>query len=186
MKRVVFLVLVALLAGLQTGLSSGAIAQSVKPKPLYELQSQFSEADFTWSQAKGSGVIAGQGYLRAEGGFIRYAGGEAVTLVPRTAYTDEIVSTTRQPGFFDQFSNIIKDPNYNQYRRVVTADAEGRFRFEGLPAGEWYVVTRSIWFVRDKQNKTTYRGGLMWGQINIGEGEKRENVKLTSLTELAR
>lgn len=169
------------------GHTPNTLAQD-KPEqlPLYQLTTPFSADAFAWSQKPGTGVIAGQGFLRAQGGIIMAAANEAVTLVPRTAYTDEIVAATRQVGFFDRYHNVEKAPEYNQFRRVQKADPFGYFRFENLPAGEWYIVTRVIWYTRNQLQEIQLNGGLMWGLITIADGEVRDDVKLDSITELAR
>jgi len=168
------------------GFQVDALAQIAIPRPMYELTESFVEDDFVWSLTKGTGVIAGQGFLRAPGGFIKTAEEEEVTLVAKTPYTDEIVAATRQDGFFDKYTNVQKDLNYSLYRRVQTADKEGRFRFENLPAGEWYIVTKVIWYMQDESSNYSYGGGLVWGQITIGEGEVRDNVELNSTVHLAK
>jgi len=181
MKRVLGLLVVVVLVGWH----AQAGAQITISKPNYEPVTEFSNDDFAWSLEKGAGVIAGQGYLKTEGGFIQTAVGEEVALIPKTAYTDEIVNTTRTDGFFEQYTNVNKHIDYNQYRRQQTADEKGRFRFEGLAAGTYYIVTRVIWYTRDQNSKVSLHGGLLWGQIQIGDGEVRENVKLNSITEIA-
>ena len=167
------------------GHQNDAQAQITVPKPYYEPTKPFVEDDFTWSLSKGTGVIAGRGLLRGPGGYMQTAAGEEVALIAKTPYTDEIVAVSRKKGFFDEYTNVDKDPNYNKYRLSQTADAEGRFRFENLPAGQWYIVTRVIWYVRDQNSQVHLQGGLLWGQITIADGEVRDDVKLESLDRLA-
>lgn len=166
----------------------GATAQiSVQPTlPLYEPTAPFVESDFAWALQPGTGVIAGQGVLRAQGGILMLATGETVTLVPKTPFTDDIVAATRTEGFFDRFDNAKKPPAYEKYRRVVIADDQGYFRFENLPAGEWYIVTRVLWLTSDQLGQSILNGGLMWGQITLKDGEVRDDLKLDSTTELIR
>ncbi|MCW8915532.1 MAG: hypothetical protein OQK24_06725 [Magnetovibrio sp.] len=161
-------------------------AQITMPKPLYEPTVGFVENDFRWSMEKGSGVIAGKAQMKAQGGFIQTAEGEEVILVARTPYTDEIVKATRMDGFFDKYDNVRKHPDYNHYRRVQTAVNGGQFRFENLPAGEWYIATRVIWYTRDQYGKVSLHGGLVWGLIDLKDGETRENLVLNSTSEIAR
>ena len=168
------------------GVPVGAVAQIAMPKPLYILSETFVEDDFKWSKRQGTGVIAGLGSLRAQGGFLKSAVGEEVTLVAKTPYTDEIVAATRTEDFFESYLNVQKDPNYNQYRLSQTADKDGRFRFENLPAGEWYIVTRVVWYTRDETSQVHLHGGLLWGQISIVEGEVRDDVQLNSTKSLAK
>lgn len=159
--------------------------QSAPAKPLYKPVTVFSSADSAWALKKGTSSISGQGFLKAQGGFIQTAAGETVTLVPRSPYTDEIVSTTRKEGFFEAYSGVQKDPEYEPFRRVITADKNGAFRFDGLPAGQWYIATRVIWFTRDQLGKVVLNGGLLWGLLTTAEGQALENIKLNSTDELA-
>lgn len=161
-------------------------AQIAMPKPLYILDEQFVEGDFKWSKGKGTGVIAGLGTLRTPGGYIKTAVNEEVTLVAKTPYTDEIVAATRTEGFFETYTNVQKDPAYNQYRYTQTADKDGRFRFENLPAGDWYIVTRVYWITRDETSQAHLHGGLLWGQITLLEGQVREDIHLNSTKYMAK
>ena len=167
------------------GHQTDALAQITMGKPYYEPTEPFVEDDFTWSLSKGTGVIAGRGLLRGPGGYMQTAVGEDVVLIAKTPYTDEIVAVSRKEGFFEEYTNVHKDPNYNKYRLRQTADAEGKFRFENLPAGQWYIVTRVIWYVRDQNSQVHLQGGLLWGQITIADGEVRDDVKLESLDHIA-
>ncbi|MEG3617314.1 hypothetical protein V5T82_02495 [Magnetovibrio sp. PR-2] len=161
-----------------------AQAQIQAPKPLYQLKTEFSEDAFVWSKAKGTGVIAGQASLVAQGGFVQYPGEKPVILIARNAYTDEIVSTSRQPGFFNTYSDVAKHPGYFQFRRVVQPDEKGRFRFENLPAGEWYIASTVIWFTRDQLGQISVHGGNVWGLITLDDGEIRNNLHLNTTTDL--
>lgn len=162
----------------------GAEAQIQVPKPKFKLQNTFSHDDFTWSKAQGTGVIAGQASLVAQGGFIQYPEDKPVVLVPRNAYTDEIVAASRMPGFFDKFSDVEKVPEYFQYRRVQQPDEKGQFRFENLPAGEWYIASTVIWFTRDQYGVVHVNGGNVWGQITLGDGEIRDDLHLNTTSEI--
>ena len=159
---------------------SGAEAQIQAPKPLLQLKTPFSADEFEWSKGQGTGVISGQASLVAQGGFIQYPGDKPVILVPRNAYTDEIVSESRKPDFFNRFSDVQKHPDYFQFRRVQKPDELGRFRFENLPAGEWYIASTIIWFTRDQYGLVTVHGGNVWGLITLKNGEIREDVQLNS------
>lgn len=169
----------------QIGPAKPLSPEKVAEKPLYEPQTKFSSADNAWALKKGTSSISGQGFLKAQGGFIQTAAGETVTLVPKSPYTDEIVSVTRQDGFFEDYSGVQKDPQYEPFRRVIVADKNGAFRFEGLPVGDWYIATRVIWFTRDQLGQVALNGGLLWGVLTTTEGQALENIKLNSTVEMA-
>ncbi|PHS76734.1 MAG: hypothetical protein COB59_10565 [Rhodospirillaceae bacterium] len=167
-------------------LHNPAVAQISMSRPLYEPSTRFVEKDFAWSAQKGTGVIAGRATLRSPGGYIQTADGEEVTLIAKNAYTDEIVLKTREEGFFDEYQNVKKDSKYDKYRITQMADKKGGFRFENLPAGDWYIVTRVIWYTRDQTSQVHLNGGLLWGEISIFKGQVRDDIELDSTIHMAK
>ncbi|PCI40424.1 MAG: hypothetical protein COB46_06875 [Rhodospirillaceae bacterium] len=161
-------------------------AQITMSRPLYEPSTRFVEKDFKWSAKKGTGVISGLATLRSPGGYIQTADGEEVTLIAKNAYTDEIVSKTREDGFFDEYLNVKKNPKYDKYRITQMADKKGGFRFENLPAGKWYIVTRVIWYTRDQTSQMHVNGGLLWGEISLSDGQVRDDIKLNSIIHMTK
>lgn len=116
--------------------------------PVYggAMSRDFNAADFSWSDQRGDAAIAGV-VSYAEGGRAWRCAG-SVGLNPVTPYTrhrfntlygsieraavpaSEVRARTVEPAHSD----------YPQYVRSTTCDADGRFSFQGLPAGEWFVI----------------------------------------------
>ena len=115
--------------------------------PKVDLNSTFDPREVAYIKANGSGQIAGQAFLKTVGGDVKYAAGNAVTLIPAGTYARERMNAiygggrcaARKPDFGRT------DPAYEQYMRRTTADGEGRFSFNGLAAGPYYVVTFVAW-----------------------------------------
>lgn len=66
-------------------------------------------------------------------------------------------------------------PTARQLRRTTVADADGKFSFDGLPAGNYYVRTEITWEVPYHG----IQGGLVGKLVTVAPGE-RTNVILNS------
>lgn len=124
--------------------------------------------------AGGSASIFGQAFLRTVGGDVKVAAGSTVTLDPFTSYSHH---WWHQAGkWWARRSVIPPEAIFSNARKVATADADGRFGFEGLAAGRYYVRTQVTWetgayrFVNDTQ------GGLIWQLVHVEDGQKAEIV----------
>ena len=92
----------------------------------------------------GTGVVVGQAFLKTRGGEVRYGAGNPVFLNPVTSFSTEWY--TRQIVGGERLEET-KDPIAVRNSRQTTADGNGNFRFEGLPAGSYYVVCPIVWEV---------------------------------------
>lgn len=120
----------------------------------------------------GTATLTGQAFLVQRGGGTVRAAGKAVTLDPATSLGTEWWQkmTWRQREF------VPVSINFPKARHTTTADADGRFKFTGLPAGKYYVRTEVVWEV------STIQGGLVGRQVTIPDGQNTEVI----LNELAR
>jgi len=132
---------------LALGLLTVAVAACAPaPAPIGAVQpSAFREQDFAWSTLDGRAAIEGQVNYRQDGQ--TYACVGSVGLTPDTPYTRARFRTLY--GSTDRAAvpaavvraRDIPDPNAN-YRSYVrsTACVDGRFSFNGLPDGGWFVI----------------------------------------------
>jgi hypothetical protein len=104
------------------------------PAPII-LSNRFNPDEVAWSKQRGTAVVRGQDFLRTQGGEVRTCAGLPVTLVPRSAYSQEV--TMRAYPTRTVIAN--PDPAADEFIRRTTCDAQGNFVFRDLPAGEWYV-----------------------------------------------
>lgn len=118
--------------------------------------------------ASGSADITGQAFLRRNDGIVVYGAGSEVRLIPKTAYSDErmqqIYGSGKQSYLGRAFTN--DDPDYYNYVRTVIADGEGRFTFENVANGEYYLVTSVTWMVQYVQ-----QGGLLMERVSVTGGQ---------------
>jgi hypothetical protein len=69
-----------------------------------------------------------------------------------------------------------------KYNRQTIADAEGRFRFERIPPGEYYIVCQITWEVPNPNYRNEFSplfgenllkttGGTACAKVRVGSGE---------------
>lgn len=117
------------------------------------LRAPFDEQAAQKQLTAGVNSIRGSALIRQQGGGVVTCAGNQVVLMPVTArareWATEVFESTsggyRQAGgrgvVFDE-----TDPFWRATREA-TCDAQGNFRFDGLPDGDFYVFTRITWRV---------------------------------------
>ncbi|WP_374275763.1 hypothetical protein [Brevundimonas sp.] len=137
----------ALFAAAGLALAAAACAPT-QTGPMYggAMSRDFNAADFAWSQQAGQSAIAG--VVRYSDGGQAYRCAGSVGLNPVTPYTRHRFNTLY--GSIERAAvpaSVVRartveaaDPDYPPYVRSTACDADGRFAFRGLPAGEWFVI----------------------------------------------
>ncbi|WP_309628318.1 hypothetical protein [Brevundimonas sp.] len=106
----------------------------------------FSAADFGWSVRTGTAGIEGRVAYGRDGQSFACTG--SVALTPDTPYTrarfQTLYGSTDQAAIPEAVvrARTVADPNadYRSYVRSTTCQG-GRFRFDGLPDGGWFLIT---------------------------------------------
>lgn len=94
--------------------------------------------------ATGQAVLTGQAFLRQRNGGIVYGAGSPVTLDPVTTYSTRWwIGCAVQPKCQAGTPADAMD----RARRTTTAGGDGRFRFEGIPPGAYYIRAWVSWEV---------------------------------------
>ncbi len=169
MRVLVFALITAIALG------CGALKGPQQREP-YQRQAVFVEEEYRLYAESGTGSISGQAFFKTAGGDVKYGAGDEIYLNPVTTYSTE------------WFKNHVvaerlispSDPRALQYMRHTTADGEGRFKFEKLPAGGYYLMCRIVWqYAGGYRGSLLSTGGLAYGQTKIGNGEQVTNVIVT-------
>ena len=109
----------------------------------------FPEAEYAALPTSGTGIVTGQAFWKTSGRYVIPAAREEVVLNPVTSYSDQwytvVCAAERQMETYDQ--------RLDKYVMRKTADDQGRFTFENVPPGEYYVNTIVRW-------QTGHRGVL--------------------------
>ncbi len=127
----------------------------------------FLPSEYAGFQLNGSGTISGQAFLRKSGGGVVFGAGKPVVLMPVTDYTTEMV----EMGLRREIP-MDGDPGYYDMLIKVQADGEGRFTFENVPAGDYWIfcwVRWSVYYPNDQ-------GGAVWKKVSVFEGETSQAI----------
>ena len=133
----------------------------------YMITTPFVEAEFAPYALRGEGTISGQVFVVRPNGQVVLADRQEVVLVPWNAYTREM----REAAEAGYQSLANRDEKYDRYRRTATTDADGRFYFTGLPAGDWSLMSSVVWQEGD-QNV----GEFIYENVSIERGELKQVV----------
>lgn len=142
----------------------------------YQRQVLFDEAEYKPYGVAGTGSISGQAFLKTRAGDVKYGAGNEVWLNPVTTYSTEWFENAVVP-----YRSITPpDRRTSDYARRTIADAEGRFKFEKLPPGEYYAVCSIIWqYPGGYQGSLVSTGSMAYAKVRVGDGEQVANVVVT-------
>ena len=148
----------------------------------------------------GTATIRGQAFLKTVDGTVKYAAGCTILLNPVTSYSNQWYNeyhlsiqrrtNAARKDFFAGMAvasqhmdwNLIEwkkisRPDYRleNYVAKAIADGEGRFEFENVPAGEYYVATSITWGVPQVSGYSSYihhTGRMLAKKISIKDGQE--------------
>lgn len=153
MRAVVLLLSISIMAGCQA--------------PLQPRLAIFDPAEYAPYGRPGSGAIEGQAFLTTRGGSVIYGAGRDVHLNPVTTYSTEHYQRAVVNGERIETADV----RAGEYTRTVVADGEGRFRFEGLPAGDYYIFCTILWEYPRGDGYLSTTGGTAHARASVREGE---------------
>jgi len=128
----------------------------------------FNESEFAGYGAPGSGSVSGQLVVNI-GGQSYIGNGSSITLVPVTAYTQEMVDRELGNGAL----LVSADPRLKQYVRKARADSNGNFTFQQVPAGNYFVAGVAGYNDMSNDNNYVYQWGFE--RVTVGKGQ---NVRI--------
>jgi hypothetical protein len=141
--------------------------------PIPRYPATFPVAEYERLAAGGTASIAGQAFLRTRGGEVRRGAGSEVTLDLDTSYSRPWWECRAQLWAFR--NSLPPDPQFLRYRKTTTADADGHFKFSGLPAGRYLLRSAVVWEVPGRFGSST-TGGLVYDAVELAEGEQKEVI----------
>ena len=150
--------------------------------PAAQMTSSFNAGDVAWSRGAGTATVSGRAAVPLGGGAPPTCAGGEAQLLPASAYAAEmirIVLGNDVRGFAPVASaryptDIAAD--FKTTVRRIGCDADGRFRFDAVPAGRWYVFSNVVY--RSAGAEATPQGGSLMQRIDVAEGA-RVDVNLT-------
>jgi hypothetical protein len=124
-----------------------------------KIASTLTEAELAPYRKPGQTTVRGQAFLRQQGGGVVTCAGEAVQLAPLTGTMRESLQVARACKRV-----VVSGPTQIGPRitRTSTCDAQGNFRFDSIPSGEWVLITKVRWLVGGAQ-----QGGELAKEISV-------------------
>lgn len=152
---------VLMAAALAAGVTGCATMQPVQRPP-------FPVAEYESLADEGTGVVTGQVFLRTMVGEVRYGAGSEVFLNPVTSYS----TFWYQQDYMAGGRRLTpSDTRQDAYIIETQADGEGRFRFEHVPPGDYYLVSSVFWQVPVGYASST-QGGYIAERIKVENGKE--------------
>lgn len=118
-----------------------------------QIDTSFEVGEAAFIHQPGEGAIGGRVFVKMWTGEEVPGCGKPVLLIPGTAFSRERVlqlyGRANGPGVRRHDAHAVKletpDPKYWQYMRQADCDGAGRFRFEGVADGEYFVIGSVAW-----------------------------------------
>ena len=144
----------------------GCVAQ-LQPR-----HAQFNQDEYTSYGGFGTGIISGEVFLTTQGSDVKKAAGNKVFLNPVTTYSTEWFKRQIIGG------QHLKepDPRTFPYHHETVADSDGRFAFENLTLGDYYLACAISWEVPDGYGHTSVMGGWAYAKVRLKAGEHKKVV----------
>jgi hypothetical protein len=121
--------------------SGCASTEEAPPLPRAE---RFNEEQLAPFAGLGNSSIVGEAFLKTGSGEVKKGAGETVWLVPVVAYTTEHLYKEKLTG--RKLAPPL-DKRVYRFMRNTKADSEGRFRFDQIQPGEYYIYALILWSV---------------------------------------
>jgi hypothetical protein len=139
----------------------------------------FDPSEAAYINQQGKGKIEGHAFLRDKHGQVnvRYAAGEIVRLVPATAYARARFATFYGGSKFVPAISIPKftqNEDYAAFTRTTKAESTGRFTFDNVAPGRYFVTTQLIWQPKDT---ILSEGGAMYEEVTV-TGTETDPIKV--------
>lgn len=125
----------------------------------------FTEEAFAPYKGDGPANLDGEAFLKTEKGEVRNCSGETVLLAPGTQYDINVLN--RFAFSFEVALMWAKDAK--PYWRDSICDSQGKFNFQGVPEGSWFVITQVQW----KAMGYGTQGGTVIQKVTLKPGQNR-------------
>lgn len=156
-------------------LGLAALSSACMPGPV--TTSSFSAEEAAVIRKPGTGTIVGHAFRTRSKGQVVNAAGEVVRLIPATAYARErFTSIFEKTKFLPhwRYPNGQIDPLYAQFTRTTKTTARGRFSFDKVAPGTYFVSTQVIW---GEEDAIFREGGSVYDEVTL-TGKETEPVEV--------
>lgn len=155
-----------------------ALAGCQSTAPTVAISSSFDPAAAAFIKKRGEGTIEGHAFLRQKAGGTVNAAGEVVRLIPATAYAQERFAKLYGDKKFVPATAYPKaeetDPQYGVFIRTTKAESTGKFSFDHVAPGSYFISTQVTW---QKDGAFHSEGGAMYETVTL-TGKEDEAVEV--------
>jgi hypothetical protein len=137
----------------------------------------FDATEAAFINKDGKVKIDGHAFVTNTSGRVINAAGQIVRLIPATTYARQRFAAIYGRGKWILARNIPRpdsDPEYIKYTRETKSESNGKFSFEKVGPGEYFVVTQMTW---KKEDSLFSDGATMYETVRI-VGAETEPVKV--------
>lgn len=133
----------------------------------------FSVEEAAFIKKPGTTVVAGHAFRTKASAVVVNASGQVVRLIPATGFSRErfrlLFGNRKYIPHTGYPRDDNPDPRYAEYSRTTKAEANGRFAFENVAPGEYFVTTQVIWGDEDALFR---EGGVVYDTVTVTGKEK--------------
>ncbi len=122
-------------------------------RPEIAMTLAYNESDHAAWMASGTAEISGEGFIRRPNARLARCSGGRVRLAPASPYFREWVQINRRGGNAANGAQLVEA--HKKAVRVTQCNMQGRFSFENLPAGKWFVLTQITFDSEDWSDNST-------------------------------
>ncbi|HRK24160.1 MAG TPA: carboxypeptidase regulatory-like domain-containing protein [Beijerinckiaceae bacterium] len=134
-----------------------------------KVESSFDPKAAEYIHKAGEGRIDGHAFLKKPNGYVMHASGDVIYLIPATPYAKERMQRLYGASKFMPATRINQaettDPRYLDFTRRTKAESNGRFTFDKVAPGEYFIVTTLTW--KDNENDILSRGGSIYETVTV-------------------
>lgn len=138
----------------------------------------FDIAEFSSLEKAGDATVTGQAFITAGDGKIYYATKAQARLNPKTTYSKQWYDV----HYMERKNIADADPRYLEYVHKVDIKEEGRFTFNNIPAGDYYISAPIFWIdeikMKDGSVLLKRQGSFICFEVQVKEG----NILVTNIT----
>ena len=152
--------------------------QTASAPPPVAINASFDPAEAAFIKTKGRGTIDGHAFLREKSGGTQNAAGEVVRLIPATAYARErfakLYGDRKFVPVFAYPKTQDTDPRYPQFIRTTKTESNGKFTFDNVAPGTYFISTQVTWL---PSGALLQEGGAIYELVTV-TGKEEDGVEV--------
>jgi hypothetical protein len=153
-------------------LNSSAPHETGAPEPPHTRLVPFDPDAYRPYAGEGPSSLVGQAFAKTHEGDVKIAAGNRVVLEPVTAYSTEWWNRTVLHG--ERLDST--DARAGAFHRETLADADGRFQFERLPAGDYYIACWMSWDTQDADGNLSTQSVCVGKKVHVDSPDPTEII----------